>query len=326
MTPRRLWRRPSAAELEPGRIERTARLRRWDQSLTCPTLRVVARKRPRATPCRFEVWRRPAAIGWKPRGRRLGPTGRRTRPRSVPAFARAPCTVTPPAANRRPSLPTPAPAVTRAAWRTAARGTAPPIIPPEQCRARSAYNSGSAKQRRTNRPCLRAPRRLSKGGLPAPRHFTSPRIVCCSRQPARPPAPGQPPTTPTPHRPEAPAARLKVCANASWLLEAPHQRGHAGCFHLRPRSRRARPQSQRCAGVTSAGCRMLRLTPSPQGRERRSSAPPATSAEPRQRPAFAHAVVTPRAAFLPAVSVFGGSPGSDAGKGSLLESRSWQRA
>ena len=66
-----------------------------------------------------------------------------------------------------------------------------------------------------------SPREASR----CPRCFTLPRVVCCSRQPARPPAPGQPPTAPTPHRPEAPAARLKVCANASWLLEAPHQRG-----------------------------------------------------------------------------------------------------
>jgi hypothetical protein len=117
------------------------------------------------------------------------------------------------AAQRTPTPPAPPTArlSRRLLARTAARESAPPIIPPALPRARSAYNSGSAKQRRTNqamspRTGAGSPRESSR----RPRCFTLPRIVAVARQPARqPPRTNQSQPGPTRRGQATPPAPLK---------------------------------------------------------------------------------------------------------------------
>ena len=107
---------------------------------------------------RAELTTLPLSVSASRRGN-CQPTARRAgiapHERAAPFYRAAPSRVTLPAAARGPQPP-PAPPTARLSRRvlarTAARGAAPPVMPPALLRARSAYNSGKAKRRRTSLP------------------------------------------------------------------------------------------------------------------------------------------------------------------------------
>ena len=206
-------------------------------------------------------------------------------------------------ANRQPGPAHPAPSVTRAAWRTAARGAGTSASPFASAvlaqhttavvhsrllaAARpAAPQGGTPPQARTGqRAPPQPPSPDPAAALPSAIHYRelyavarSPRAHRCRAEPQT----GQPLAAPRP-----PPRGSKSVRSRGWLFGSSAPRAdHVGCFnHLRPRSRRARPRNASATRESEErrSLRMLRCA-SQQGRERRSSNRPARSAEPRHRP------------------------------------------